>query len=125
MQNPEEMAKALEPVMKVKECGEKRDGSGNIAYAQEALTGKQRKFASAAYARAYWKEKTETRSTLTSGSGNETRRRKMLDAALICLATAVYFESRGEPFRRTVRRSPRCVEPGGRHPVPQRHLLRR
>lgn len=58
MQNPQEMAKALEPVMTVKaNVVKKRSYKRKYCiYSGERLTGKQRKFASAAYARAYWKE---------------------------------------------------------------------
>mgnify|MGYP003112125213 CR=1 FL=1 len=58
MQNPQEMAKALEPVMKVKAnvVKKRRWKRKYCIYSGERLTGKQRKFASAAYARAYWKE---------------------------------------------------------------------
>ena len=54
MQNPEEMAKALEPVVNV--AKKRRWKRKYCIYSGERLTGKQRKFASAAYARAYWKE---------------------------------------------------------------------
>ena len=58
MQNPQEMAKALEPVVKVKAnvVKKRRWKRKYCIYSGERLTGKQRKFASAAYARAYWKE---------------------------------------------------------------------
>jgi hypothetical protein len=54
MQNPQEMAKALEPVVNV--AKKRRWKRKYCIYSGERLTGKQRKFASAAYARAYWKE---------------------------------------------------------------------
>ena len=57
-QNPEEMAKALEPVMKVKGnvVKKRRWKRKYCLYSGERLTGKQRKFASHKYAQAYWKE---------------------------------------------------------------------
>ena len=58
MQNPEEMAKALEPVMKVKaNVAKKRKYKRKVClYSGEPLTGKQRKFASQKYAQAYWQK---------------------------------------------------------------------
>ena len=58
MQNPEEMAKALEPVMRVKANVAKKRGRKRkyCLYSGERLTGKQRKFASHKYAMAYWRE---------------------------------------------------------------------
>ena len=58
MQNPEEMAKALEPVMKVKANVAKKRGRKRkyCLYSGEPLTGKQTKFASDKYAQAYWRE---------------------------------------------------------------------
>ena len=55
---PQEMAKALEPVVKAKAnvVKKRRWKRKYCIYSGERLTGKQRKFASAAYARAYWKE---------------------------------------------------------------------
>ena len=57
MQNPEEMAKALEPVMTVKAnvVKTRRWKRKYCIYSGERLTGKQRKFASHKYAQAYWK----------------------------------------------------------------------
>ena len=53
----EEMAKALEPVMKVKANVAKKKYKRKVClYSGEPLTGKQTKFASPEYAKAYWKE---------------------------------------------------------------------
>ena len=57
MQNPQEMAKDLEPVMKVKaNVAKKRKISGKPAYTQGAPDGKQTKFASPEYAQGLLQE---------------------------------------------------------------------
>ena len=58
MQNPQEMAKALEPVMKVKaNVAKKRKYKRKVClYSGEPLTGKQTKFASPEYAKAYYRK---------------------------------------------------------------------
>jgi hypothetical protein len=58
MQNPEEMAKALEPVMKIKAKVMKKKGRKRkyCLYSGEPLKGRQTKFASDKYAQAYWRE---------------------------------------------------------------------
>jgi hypothetical protein len=58
MQNPQEMAKALEPVMTVKANVVKKRGRKRkyCLYSGEPLKGRQTKFASSKYAQAYWRE---------------------------------------------------------------------
>ena len=54
MQNPEEMAKALEPVVNV--AKKRRWKRKYCIYSGEPLTGKQTKFASPEYAKAYYRK---------------------------------------------------------------------
>ena len=79
MQNPEEMAKALEPIMTVKaNVVKKRSYKRKYCiYSGEPLTGKQRKFASHKYAQAYWKQQNRDR---VNASNKKWQQKKKKDA---------------------------------------------
>ncbi len=76
---PQEMAKALEPVMTVKaNVVKKRSYKRKYCiYSGEPLTGKQRKFASHKYAQAYWKQQNRDR---VNASNKKLQQKKKKDA---------------------------------------------
>ena len=76
---PQEMAKALEPIMTVKaNVVKKRSYKRKYCiYSGEPLTGKQRKFASHKYAQAYWKQQNRDR---VNASNKKWQQKKKKDA---------------------------------------------